>query len=1118
MPRRSRLLLLMMPLCLVALAAVVVQGATYRELIETDSPVLYLSFDGNDLEKLQNEAPEGAQFSAAKNGPLKLTLGAAAPQYPLFDVDNRALELPQQPGRVVIDDPGAESPLDFAAGDPITIEAWVSPQHRNGSYIYIIGKGRTHRAGFSPDNQNWSLRLCGSDSVGISFLYRDADNASYHRWDSEKTIAVGDGWHHVAITYVFGEKGSLHGYIDGQPVKGAWDMGGDTGAAPLVDDDQVWIGSAMGGSPGSSFHGQIDEVALYRNVLSADAIKKRFRYEAPKPTFDVAQLPVDAVRVELYEGIPNRKSWDFRQPRFIEAYEIPTFAFLDARQKYNGDSVRIDRPNPYLLRAAGRVTLPDGEQRLLVRSRNSARVYIDGELIGQTPFHNISGSAHGRVVDPDRSLAPNIRPLQRGDQEKVFTITGDGGEHIVAFEMIVGGGNRRQTFGESSVSVATPDGDFHLLSPRDEMQIAVTDEAWLPFAAEQRQMYRELNFRRRAEIDEAKPYWDKRHAHAKKYVAGLEAIEVPAVNKLADPYQKATRNDVDNFLNVALADAEELPSQPIDDLAFLRRLSLDIVGQIPTPELIAQYQKQPAGERRAWAINRLLADDGWADHWVGYWQDALAENPNIVNPTLNNTGPFRWFLYEAFQDNKPFDRLVTELVMMEGSSRLGGAAGFSVASQNDSPMAAKAFVLGQAFLGVQMKCARCHDAPYHDIAQADLFGMGAMLNRSQISVPKSSTVPGGGREGIVKSVLKPGEKITPHWAFEQLTESPDAAYLNDADDTREELALLMTAPENKRFAEVIVNRVWKRLMGVGFVEMVDDWETADPTHPELLAYLSRDFVAHGYDLKHLTRQIVSSDAYQRSTVQPSPFGFNYAGPAPRRMTAEQIVDSLFVACEKPLDAGPLNIDLDGSREQSNSTDFGVPSRAWEFISLSNERDRPSLAKPFAAPFVTTMESFGWTGARQNPIAEREKEANVLQPAILANGDLGERFTRLSDDSVFTALALEDVKIDDLTRRIFLRVLTREPDAEELAIFRELLTPGFENRRVDAPITKRGPLPRGLVSWTNHLDPRANEIVVELEHIVHEGDLPTQRLTPEWRTRMEDALWALMNTPEFVFLP
>ncbi len=98
---------------------------------------------------------------------------------------------------------------------------------------------------------------------------------------------------------------------------------------------------------------------------------------------------------------------------------------------------------------------------------------------------------------------------------------------------------------------------------------------------------------------------------------------------------------------------------------------------------------------------------------MGYWQDVLAENPNIINPTLNNTGPFRWWLYESLRDNKPMDLFVTELLRMRGSERFGGPAGFGVASQNDVPMAMKGTVVAAAFLGVEMKCARCHDAPAH---------------------------------------------------------------------------------------------------------------------------------------------------------------------------------------------------------------------------------------------------------------------------------------------------------------------------------------------------------------------------------------------------------------------
>jgi len=201
----------------------------------------------------------------------------------------------------------------------------------------------------------------------------------------------------------------------------------------------------------------------------------------------------------------------------------------------------------------------------------------------------------------------------------------------------------------------------------------------------------------------------------------------------------------------------------IDDWAFLRRATLDVIGTVPTPEMIREYFSDPAENRRGLLIERLLAHPGWADHWVGYWQDVLAENP-----TLNNTGPFRWWLHESFSDNKPFDRFATELVLMEGSTHYGGPAGFSLATQNDAPMAAKAHILAQAFLGMEMKCARCHDAPYHDFAQKDLFSLAAMLNRKPVSVPATSTIPGDPaalQSLSVKVTLKPGEPVPTEWPF-----------------------------------------------------------------------------------------------------------------------------------------------------------------------------------------------------------------------------------------------------------------------------------------------------------------------------------------------------------------
>ena len=191
------------------------------------------------------------------------------------------------------------------------------------------------------------------------------------------------------------------------------------------------------------------------------------------------------------------------------------------------------------------------------------------------------------------------------------------------------------------------------------------------------------------------------------------------------------------------------------------------------------------------------------------------------------------------------DRFVTELVMMEGSSYYGGPAGFGVATQNDVPMAAKAQVLGQAFLGMQMKCARCHDAPFHNFNQKDLFSIAAMLQRAPLEVPKTSSVPmvEGVRKPRVEVTLKPGTKVAAAWPFKSM-ELSEAIHA----DTRAQLATFITGNQNDRFAKVIVNRVWQRYLGWGLVEPVGDWEKAKPSHPALLEWLAHEFVRSGYDL------------------------------------------------------------------------------------------------------------------------------------------------------------------------------------------------------------------------------------------------------------------------------
>jgi hypothetical protein len=572
--------------------------------------------------------------------------------------------------------------------------------------------------------------------------------------------------------------------------------------------------------------------------------------------------------------------------------------------------------------------------------------------------------------------------------------------------------------------------------------------------------------------------------------------------------------------------ADHLTLSPLtDDLTFLRRIYLDTVGVPPTLEEIRSFEKNPDRKK---VIDTLLNDNRWADNWMGYWQDVLAENPNILNPTLNNTGPFRWWLYESLQDNKPMDLFVTELLRMRGSERLGGPAGFGTASQNDVPMAAKGTIVSTAFLGVEMKCARCHDSPTGKSLQQDLFELAAMLGTQEIEVPKTSSVPmdklhAGGRKPLIQVTLKPGTKVQPKWPFAEFCEPSAAELAEDTQDTRDTLAAMITAPQNERFAQVTANRIWSRLMGRGIVEPVEDWEKGKPTHPDLIRWLGREFVRGGYDVKNLSRLIFNSHAYQRATdaslKQTSPL---YTSPAPRRLMAEQIVDSLFAAAGKPFRTEEVCLDIDNQRDLKNAIHLGKPHRSWMLTSTSNERDRPSLALPRIQAVADVLTSFGWRGSRQDPISKRDAEPNTLQPAILSNGTLGIWLTRLSDDHGVTSLALENQTLDHFIDQLFLKLLTRKPSAEERKTYIEYLMDGFENRvsnREDSNSkseTTRTRTP--YVSWSNHLDGEATNVRMEQEKAARRGDPPSDKLDAKWRSRMEDVLWALMNAPEWAYSP
>jgi hypothetical protein len=228
-------------------------------------------FDGKDSIDL---VPHGG----VKSGEA----GPAAPEFPDLPKGNQSIRLEGNGARLMLADTGKDSRFKFRKGDPITLEAWVKLDGgKPSSPMYIIGKGRTGDPDFSKDNQNWSLRVVSAgNAVRLSFLFAaepGSGTSAWHRWTSNAGFAENDGWHHVAVAYRFGESKSIRGWIDGKPSEGSWDLGGEAGVKPMVDDDAVWIGSALGGNGGNSFRGWLDAVAVHRAVLDDKTMAARFK-------------------------------------------------------------------------------------------------------------------------------------------------------------------------------------------------------------------------------------------------------------------------------------------------------------------------------------------------------------------------------------------------------------------------------------------------------------------------------------------------------------------------------------------------------------------------------------------------------------------------------------------------------------------------------------------------------------------------------------------------------------------------------------------------------------------------------------------------------------------------
>jgi hypothetical protein len=318
-----------------------------------------------------------------------------------------------------------------------------------------------------------------------------------------------------------------------------------------------------------------------------------------------------------------------------------------------------------------------------------------------------------------------------------------------------------------------------------------------------------------------------------------------------------------------------------DDANFLRRAHLDLIGLLPTPEEVAAFAKDTAPDKRERLVRSLLAREiDYAEHWLTFWNDLLRNDYGGTGFITGGRKQISKWLYESLVANKPFDQFARELIAPPGDESRGFIDGIKWRGEVSAGQTVEiqfAQSVGQSFLGINLKCASCHDSFTDRWKLDEAYGLAAIYAEQPLQIHRCD---------------KPvGRTATASWLFPELGQVDPAA---PRAERLSQLAALMTHPENGRFTRTLVNRLWHRLMGHGIVHPLDAMQT-EPWSADLLDWLARDFQQNGYDLKKTLERIATSRIYQaRSEAVTDPQApFVFKGPRARRLTAEQFVDAVW---------------------------------------------------------------------------------------------------------------------------------------------------------------------------------------------------------------------------------
>jgi mono/diheme cytochrome c family protein len=454
---------------------------------------------------------------------------------------------------------------------------------------------------------------------------------------------------------------------------------------------------------------------------------------------------------------------------------------------------------------------------------------------------------------------------------------------------------------------------------------------------------------------------------------------------------------IDLFVNEYFKKNKISWQKSVDDKTYIRRVYLDVTGLLPSPESINAFVSDTRPNKREVLVDKLLANnEGYAQHWLTFWNDALRNDYSGTGYITNGRFGITKWLYGSLKNNKPYDTFVKELISptKESEGFIRGIQWRGTINSSQSTEMQAAQNVSQVLLGLNLKCTSCHDSFISDWKLDDAYAFANVFSSKTLEIHRCD-LPTGRMAGYGVLYNSLGKIKETNITAERLVS----------------LADILVQKKNGRLYRTLVNRVWAQLMGRGIVEPVDMMDN-EPWSQDLLDWLASDFTANGYDMKRLMRQILISKTYQtpamglKESQMLTASNFVFKGIMKRRITAEQFADAVSQSFF------PLYTDSALVKKM-------LPADIKNDIPFA----RASLVKN--DPFLTAL----GRPNRENVSTSRISQANLLQALELTNGN---KFN-LSLRKGAEIWAQKYQTGESLVKALYLKALGREPSFKEITL-------------------------------------------------------------------------------------